>query len=171
LNAAPNSITNCPAGTHWINVPFTLSSTPQTTAVDKGKIAVDGVGEMGVSCTVKDAGGVFNVSGTLKSPAVDQAGNRLPTSTVVTFRTTIAPGQAGAQGELTVQDYKTTSTYSSTSCLFSVQPVQPTDQLGVAPGRMWARVTCPMFTDPLNSDAMAVCQIDPGYIVLENCAQ
>src|SRR6185295_2908703 len=91
LNLNPNSTagSSCPPGTHWVNVPFTLSSAPQTTAVNKGNMAVDGVGEMGVSCSVKDAGGVFNVSGTLKSPAVDQAGNRLPTSTIVTFLTTI----------------------------------------------------------------------------------
>ena len=175
LNAPSNSMvgTSCAPGAHWINVPFSSAGGQQINASNKGNLAVDGVAEMGVSCTVKDNGsGGFNVSGTMKSPAFDPQGNRRPTSTLVTFRTTVAPGQAGAVGELTLQDDKTGpgAIYQSSACIYSVHPVQATDHLEVAPGKMWAQVTCPMFRDMSSSDAGAVCQIESGFIVLENCA-
>jgi hypothetical protein len=172
LNAPISVAGSCPPGAHWINVPFAQASGQQIFASsNNGGVAVDGVGEMGVSCTVKDNGsGGFNANGTLKSPAVDAMGNRLPTSTLVTFNATVAPGQPG-QGTLTVSDYRTATTYLSDACIFSITPVQSTDLLGAAPGRMWAQVNCPMFRDPLSSDMRAVCQIETGYIILENCAQ
>src|SRR3954449_7832274 len=77
LTLSPNSMagTSCPPGAHWINVPFAPAGGQQTTAVNKGSMAEDGVGEMGVSCTVKDNGGVFNISAALESPAFDVQGN------------------------------------------------------------------------------------------------
>jgi hypothetical protein len=165
---------NCSPAAHWVNVPYSAAGGQQTNASNKGNVAVDGVAEMGVSCAVKDNGsGGFAVSGTMKSPAFDAQGVRRPTSTLLTFSTTIAPGQAGAQGQLTLQDDKTGpgSTYQSDACIYSVNPAQPTDHLEVAPGKMWAQVICPIFRDPLSSDINARCQIETGYIVLENCAQ
>lgn len=169
-NAASMGAT-CPPGAHWVNIPFAPSSGQQIFASGKGGVAMDGVGEMSVSCTVKDNGsGGFEVSGNMKSPANDSLGNRLPTPTSVTFRTTVAPSQA-SMGALTLQDNSTSSTYQSDACIFSITPVQPTDQLGAAPGRMWAQVNCPTFRDLLSSDVRAVCQIETGFIVVENCAQ
>jgi len=172
LTASAVMAATCPPGAHWVNIPFAQASGQQIFASSKnGGGAVDGVGEMGVSCTVKDNGsGGFDVSGTMKSPANDSLGKRLPTSTSVTFRTTVVPSQA-SMGTLTLLDYATTSTYLSDACIISITPVQPTDLLGAAPGRMWAQVNCPMFSDPMNSDVRAVCQIETGFIVLENCAQ
>jgi hypothetical protein len=41
----------------------------------------------------------------------------------------------------------------------------------VAPGRIWASVSCPKFRDVQSSNQNEVCSIGTGYIVLENCAQ
>src|SRR5438045_3505716 len=60
---------SCPPMPHWVNIPFTPANTQQTTARVKGDSAIDNQDQMSVSCTVKDNGGTFAVSATLKSPA------------------------------------------------------------------------------------------------------
>ena len=161
---------NCTPGVHWVNVPFAKAGGQQTSATAKGAVAVDGEGEMGVTCSVRASGNSFEVSASLRSPASDPQGMRV-NPTLVSLRTTIADGQAGAPGSLSIQDAKTGTEYDSTECTFSVTHVGANDQLGVAPGRFWASVSCPSFKDPSNPDMKAVCQIAPGYIVVENCAQ
>jgi hypothetical protein len=175
-NAMPGIV--CPAGVHWINVPFAAVGGQRTTATMKGSSAVDGVDQMVVTCAVKEASGVFAVSASLRSPALDPATGSPVNPTLVTLSTSIAAGQM-AMGLLTVQDNKTATPFSSVddtgmpggTCTFSVEPLLPTDQLAVAPGRIWASVTCPKVRDPQSSNLDEMCAITTGYMVLENCDQ
>ena len=160
----------CTPGAHWVNVPFTKGGGQTTNANARAGVAVDGVDQMGVKCSVKDGGGIFQVTGELKSPAVDPQDQPV-NPTIITVSTQIASDQAGAMGAVSLTDSKSGSTYSSEACSFSVRPPQVGGPMGVAPGRMWASVSCPTFRDPLSSDIDAVCEISQGYVVLENCAQ
>jgi hypothetical protein len=89
---------------------------------------------------------------------------------VVTLRASLAPNEDGAKGSVSVLDNKTAAPYLSTDCTFSVQS-QPPNLLSIAPGRVWACVRCPALRDPNSSDQDAICQIAPGFVVLENCAR
>jgi hypothetical protein len=167
----------CPASPHWVNVPFSPSGGQQTSASNKSPSAVDGANGMSVTCSVQEMSGAFRVSASLKTPATDVMGNPVNPS-LVALSTTIAPGQT-ANGTLTVQDNRTTTPYTSANdmgaadatCEFSLVHTQPTDQLAVAPGRIWAAVKCPRFRDPQSSNLNEICSIGTGYLVLENCAQ
>jgi hypothetical protein len=124
---------------------------------------------MGVSCSVKANGNSFDVGGSLTSPATDSQGTPV-NGTSITVRTSITADQA-AMGAVSITDSKTGTTYSSDACSFSAHSAQAGDQLAVAAGRIWASVTCPNFRDQANPDMNAACQIAPGFVVLENCAQ
>jgi len=163
----------CPASVHWVNVPFAKAGGQQTSATAKGALAVDGEAEMGVTCSVRANGSAFDVAADLRSPAFDTT-TTPPTPvnpTIIAIQTNIADDQAGAQGTVSVKDAKSGTEYGSSACTFTVKHVNPSDALGVAPGRFWASVACPSVRDSLNQDPMAVCQIGPGFVVLENCAQ
>jgi hypothetical protein len=167
----------CPASPHWVNVPDAAGG-QQTTADRRGGTAIDGQDSAGVTCTVKDNGGTFSVSASLKAPATDPTTGKPINPTLVTLQTTI-PADGTAQGIVSIQDAKTTSQYSSAddmgrsapTCNFSVHKLKDTDQLAVAAGRIWANVTCPRFRDPQSSNINEICSIGSGYVVLENCQQ
>jgi hypothetical protein len=176
LTTAP-APARCPPGAHWVNVPFASAGGQQTSATSKGALAVDGQDQSTVSCTVKDNGGVFAVSASMRSPALNS--NGMPANpTSISIATTIGVDQS-AQGTVAIQDDKTATSFTSTNdmeqagatCLFSVHPLMMGHQLAIAPGRMWASVTCPRFRDTRSSNLDEACQISPGYVVLENCAQ
>jgi len=160
----------CLPGAHWVNVPSSTQGGQQTTASSKGALAVDGEAQMTVECSVKTSGSEFDVSATLKSPATSQNGG-LTNPTIVLLTTTIAPDQSDAIGTLSVQDDPSVTTYTSRDCAFSVHPAAAGDQLGIAPGRIWASVKCPTLRDEQSSNTSDVCQIESGYFVLETCTQ
>jgi hypothetical protein len=168
----------CPASPHWINVPDATGG-QQNYPSHKGAVAVDGQNQATVSCTVKDTGGQFAVSASIKVPANDPANpTKSVNPTLVTLSTTVT-ADGSAPGTLTVLDFRTATTYTSAdetgqtagTCTFSVHPLNMTDQLGIAPGRVWASVTCPRFRDPQSSNALEICSIGTGVVILENCAQ
>jgi hypothetical protein len=167
----------CPAIPHWVNVPFAAGG-QQTTSMRKSTSAVDGVDDVSVSCTVKESAGVFDVTASIKAPAVNPTTGMPVPPTLLTLSTSIADGST-SKGSLSVQDNNTGTTYASVNdanvpdaaCTFSVKPVNLTEQLAVAPGRIWASVSCPRFRDPTSSNANELCSIGTGYIVLENCNQ
>jgi len=167
----------CPASPHWVNVPDAPSG-QQAFTDHKGGTAIDGQDQAAVTCTVRDTGGPFSVSASLKVPASDPATGKALNPTLVTFQTTISPDTA-AQGIVTIQDAKTTSPYSSSdeaeraasTCTFSVHKLKDTDQLAIAPGRMWASVNCPRFRDTQSSNINEICSIASGIVILENCQQ
>jgi hypothetical protein len=162
--------TNCPPFAHWVNVPWVKGSGQQTYASVRPAPAIDGQDQAAVNCSVKANGSTFDVSGSLKSPATDNMGTPV-NPTVITIRTTIT-ADTPAPGAVSILDDKTATTYSSEACTFSAHPLQAgIDKLEVAAGRFWGSVTCPKFNDPSNPDMNALCQISPGFVVLENCAQ
>src|SRR5437773_9313468 len=103
---------------------------------------------MGVSCTVKDNGGPFSVSASLKSPATNPQTGKPINPTLVILQTTIQADQT-ATGTVTIQDDKTISSFTSVddmgaaapTCLFNLHKLNAGDQLDIAPGRLWAGVT------------------------------
>jgi hypothetical protein len=168
----------CPASPHWVNVPD-ASGGQQHSASSKGAVAIDGQDQAAITCTVRDNGaGAFQVSASMKVPATDPQTMKPVNPTLVTFSTTI-PSDGNATGILTIQDNRTVTPYSSAddmgmtgaTCNFSVHPNSMADQLAIAPGRMWASVTCPKFRDPMSSNALEVCSIGSGFVILENCLQ
>ena len=168
----------CPPGAHWINVPFSPTRAQQTSATSKGALGVDGQNQVAITCTVKDnGGGVFGVSASFRAPAADSNGKSVD-PTQVTLLTTLGADQS-APGSVTVKDAATGTTFSSVddqgqaaaTCMFSVHRLLMTDLLEVAPGRIWASVTCPRIRDTMSSNAMEACAVSPGFFVLENCAQ
>src|SRR5439155_23908092 len=125
------------------------------------------------TCRVAPQGEQYVVSGELLATGTDANGSAMMTQVAV--RVVIGREQAGAQGTLYVADQKSTMAFSSDTtiippkpgCLFSVSPADDS-QLGVAPGRMWARVECAHIQDNRNR-AKQECQISEGYIVLQDC--
>jgi hypothetical protein len=77
----------------------------------------------------------------------------------------IAPSSTAATGTLTIQDDASLVTYTSSECTFSTQG----GSLGVGAGRIWASVRCEDVMDPASPGA--VCQVNEGYFVFENCTQ
>jgi hypothetical protein len=140
------------------------------TASSRTAVAVDGDGQMAVECSVKSAGSEFAVTASMASPATTESGAPLD-ATYVQLRTTIAPDQGDAPGTLSLQDDPSGTTYAAQDCTFSVHPAVADDQLGVAPGKIWASVVCHTLRDEQSSNPSDVCQIDTGYFALENCAQ
>jgi hypothetical protein len=167
----------CPASPHWVNVPFAVAGGQQATGMNKGKTAVDGVDQMSISCKVKGAGDTFDVSASLRSPAFDPNGTPI-NPTLLTLSASVST-TTDAMGSLTVQDNRTTTSYVSVNdtglpdgtCTFSVRPRSMLEQLGVAPGRVWASVTCPRLRDVGSADPNEICSIASGIVVLENCEQ
>jgi hypothetical protein len=167
----------CPASPHWINVPDAAGG-QQAYSYKKGGVAIDGTDQASVKCTVKDTGGPFSVSADLTTPATDPSTGKPINPTLVTLSTTITP-DGSSQGTVTIQDARTATLYSSAddagqaaaTCNFSVHPGSMSDQLAVAPGRIWATVTCPRFRDTQSSNANEICSIGSGVVILENCQQ
>jgi hypothetical protein len=160
----------CIPGPHWVNVPFATQGGQQLSASSRGALAVDGEGQMDVSCSVTSTGSQFDVTAALVSRTTGQPGGPLGPTTVQ-LSTTIASDQADAPGTLEVQDDQTVTTYASQDCVFSVHPAAAGDQLAVTPGRIWASVACRTVRDQQSSNPNDVCRIESGYFVLENCAQ
>jgi hypothetical protein len=157
-------------GPHWVNIPFATQGGQQMTASSRAGVAVDGDGQMAVQCSITSAGSQFAVTASMESPATTESGGPLD-ATYVQLRTTIATDQADAPGTVSLQDDQSGTTYAAQDCTFSVHPAAADDQLGVAPGRIWASVVCHTLRDEQSSNQSDVCQIDTGYFALENCAQ
>jgi hypothetical protein len=168
----------CPASPHWVNVPFAAAGGQHTFSTTKGNSAVDGVDGTALSCTVKASANLFDVSASLTSPATDPQTGMPVDPTIVTLTTSIA-ADGTSMGALTVQDAKTLTSYTSVNdagsadatCTVSVKPLAMGDQLAVAPGHIWASVSCPRFRDVGSSNLNEICSIGAGIMVLENCQQ
>jgi hypothetical protein len=164
----------CVPGPHWSNVPVWPNDTPSVTAnqVSSGPVE-NGHDGVTVTCRVAPQGEQFAVSGEIYATGSDTDGH--PKMTQVAVRAVIGHEQDGAQGTLYIADEKSDLAFSSDTtiippkpgCLFSVNSADDS-QLAVAPGRIWARVTCPHIQDNRNR-AKQECQISEGYILLEGC--
>ena len=159
----------CVPGPHWTNAPATAADAPQTTDTATGAgLVVDGVGGAVVTCSVVPAGQAYLVTGEIRATTPDGA-----SWSDIALNVTI-DNENEAQGTVYVTDQISQYTFSSDTaivppkpgCTFSAHAQN--DQLGVAPGRIWASVQCPHINDNRNRAAQE-CQIASGFVVLENC--
>ena len=60
----------CPASPHWVNVPDAAGG-QHNYADSKGAVAIDGQDQAAITCSVKDNGGPFSVTASLRAPATD----------------------------------------------------------------------------------------------------
>jgi len=157
----------CPPGPHWLNAPVTADPVQQTTQFKLGTEAVDGERGNTVTCKVALVGGRFAVSGEISSAGTSPSGE-LTADIIVDV--TIGAGESGVVGTLAISDDKTVQArYQSNACKFSVAPMNASG-LSIAPGRVWAGVTCDLIADPLDLGGEA-CVVDSGFFVFENCTQ
>jgi hypothetical protein len=160
----------CPPSRHWVNVPYEIGKKPinqtqRTTATDRGPIAVNNQDGNAVSCTVKPKGSDFDVTLHATGYAENDEMKKIQPSIVHIRIPTIGPGDTSAQGVLSFQDSASLVVYQSTQCVFSVQG----DERGIDAGKIWGSVSCELLADEKSPGA--VCQLDTGYFVFENCAQ
>lgn len=124
-------------------------------------------------CRVAPRGDDYVVSAQIEATGTDPEGNALMTE--VGVQVVIGEEEEGAQGTVYITDQRSQFTFSSDTtitppkpgCLFSVNSAGGT-HLGVAPGRIWARVQCPHIQDNRNR-AKQECQISDGFIALDDC--
>jgi hypothetical protein len=167
----------CPPGSHWSNIPYIAASktTQQVTLNVKGPngdgpLAVDGTDGAMVNCSVRATdGGKFIINATA-SGAVPGA-----ESNSIHVETTLGPDDTNvATGVVTVADTTTAGNPLSSStgnCQFSTRPTS-NGAPGVAPGKVWASVTCTNLLDTRSPDATGSCDLVPAAVfVFENCAQ
>jgi hypothetical protein len=162
----------CNPGIHWANAPYLAQGGEVVTATTSpASKLIDGQDGAQVSCRVAPSGGGFSVSGSLTGPATSQQGMSLQSTFIDISIPAIAENQAGAKGTLSVTDDKTLQPYGSgpDGCTFSVSPAAG-EQLAIAAGRIWVKVSCDHMSEPGNASG-ATCNVDRGYVVLENCSQ
>ena len=149
---------------HWINVPYNANTKGYVTSASSAPSrAIDGENGATVACSVKQSGASYAVNGSLFSSA---------NNGMVEISFQITPGQ-DATGVLTVSDADTVSSYTldsarvgSSKCTVSVTPAAG-EGLGIAPGRVWAKVWC---TDlAIYGSPGSICSVPNSYVVLENC--
>jgi hypothetical protein len=159
----------CPPARHWVNVPYergktTSTQTQRVTNSERGPLAVNNQDGNVVTCSVKPKGSGFDVSAKGIGYAEDANGKITPSNVNIRIPS-IGNGDANAPGTLTILDHASRTNYEASDCMYSTQG----GQMGVDSGKIWARVHCEMLSD-LRSPG-AVCLVDDGYFVFENCAQ
>ncbi|HKQ68842.1 MAG TPA: hypothetical protein VJT73_05860 [Polyangiaceae bacterium] len=158
----------CTPDAHFATVPHNPAGLARVTESTIGDRSVDGEGGALVKCSVKPSGDKFVVEANLSVPALDPKGMPL-NNTIMTLSTTVGPEESGAAASFLLQDDHTESSFTSSKCKVSVKKNAPTDGLEIAPGKIWAAVTCTELKD--QKDPESGCDLDSGYIVLENCDQ
>jgi hypothetical protein len=133
------------------------------TATDRTQIAVDGVKEAEIECTVSGAAlGPFNVSATMRFEGTEVLTVSIPSIDAKATEATPAPGSAGFKSSVTLDFYG-----SSDPCDFYIAPAGPTGAgQGVKPGAAWLSFKCPTIVESMNT-----CGLNESYILLENCTQ
>jgi hypothetical protein len=147
---------------HQAIAPILTAGNVATSGTTKGTIAIDGENGNVVNCTVSPGGGGYNVGASIHSE------NGTHFADIAISELVIAEGQSDVSGMVSVLDDITQNAYSSTSatpCKFSVAG----ESLGVGPGKIWAKVTCPGLADRGNAGGDQ-CK-GTGYFIFENCAQ
>jgi hypothetical protein len=171
-NDPVHGMERCPPSRHWVNVPYDRDRPPtsqkQLTDGNASARAVNNQDGNTVSCSVKASGSGFTVKGDGTAYA-ESDGTKFKPSIVHLRIPSISEGSNSATGTITVQDDASLNPYTSEQCVFSVQPDSTSPSLGVAAGKIWAKVRCEQLGDP--SSPGSACLVDTGYFVLENCSQ
>jgi hypothetical protein len=161
----------CPPARHWVNVPYdrgktTSMQSQRTSANERGPMAVNNQDGNTVSCSVKPKGSTFSVSARGVGYAEDNMMKRISPSNVNISIPSIGNGDTSAPGSIAILDHASLVTYEASDCTFSTVG----GQMGVEAGMIWARVTrCENLADPRSPGA--VCLVDDGYFLFENCAK
>jgi hypothetical protein len=141
------------SGTNAWNIP----TGSLTNSTNVGSQIVDGSGDSSVTCTVRQAGGGFTVTGSLTAADSIQfsvsGGNLAPGS-----------GSNAFSGTGNISHYSPSSqTMRGSGCTITVSQSQGAQ---IGPGKIWADFDCPTFT---SSAAGSVCAAQ-GTFVFGNCA-
>jgi len=162
---AAGTSSQCTGGPQWVNAPSAPIPVQmqQTSAATIGPRAVDASEGSIVSCSVTRSGTRFAFSADIATPATDGTVELHPT--IVHFESDAIDPGAAAQGMVRLVHHTTLKTFIDDQCSFSVNG----GSLAVAPGRIWASVTCAALADP--TLPTATCLVDQGFLVFENCAE
>jgi hypothetical protein len=121
-----------------------------------------------VTCAVQKSGDKFVFSADITTPRTD--GTHVLHPTILHFDASgISPTGPVAKGTVTMMTDTTGANFADDQCSFSVTPQGGATDLDIQPGKVWASVTCEHLAHPTEPDA--VCLIDVGFVVFENCAQ
>jgi hypothetical protein len=165
-DSAASSTARCPVP-HRSTAPILTAGNQATTDISKGTLAIDGENGNLVECSVVAGNGGYNVYAKIHSDITTSQGHQW--ADIVISNLTIAEGQSGATGMVTLMDNVTDQiaylSQSQNPCVFSVS----TASLGIGPGKIWAQVTCPSLRDPANAGGDE-CKAS-GFFIFENCAQ
>ena len=170
LTEFANNTAVCSPGRQWVNAPSTpvQVQTQQTSGIDIGTRAVDGIDGSRVVCAVQKSGDKFTFSADITTRRLDGATVLHPT--VLHFdASAIAPSGPAAEGNVAVMNDTTSGNFTGEKCFFSVTPQGAATGLDIDVGKIWASVTCEMLADPTSPGDG--CQLDVGFLVFENCTQ
>jgi hypothetical protein len=174
VSTTGSSTPTCVPGPHWSNAPVSPND-EQLLFSDRivGATVADGKEGARVRCRVAPRNDKYFVAAEVSSVGVAPSGAPLFTDLVVNV--TVGRNERDVQGTLYVTDDRSGFTFSSDTgvvppkpgCLFSVNP---DGELGVAPRRIWARVTCAHIADWRNRDKQE-CSITEGFFLFDHCAE
>lgn len=132
-------------------------------ATERTQIAVDGVKEAEIDCTVSGGDlGPFTVSATMRFEGTEFLSVSVPS--IDSKATDATP----AQGSVSFKSFTTGKVLgSSDPCDFYIEPAGPSGVgEGVKPGAAWLSFKCPKVVE-----SMYTCGLNESYILMENCTQ
>lgn len=133
------------------------------TATNRTEIAVDGVKEAEVDCSVIGADlGPFKVSATMRYEGTEFLNVSIPSIDAKATEATPAQGSVGFKSSVTAKLFG-----SSEPCDFYIEPAGPTGVgEGVKPGAAWLSFKCPTIVE-----SMTTCGLAESHVLMENCVQ
>jgi hypothetical protein len=170
LTELADAVTQCSPGRQWVNAPSapTAVQRQQTSDVEIGTRAVEGMEGARVECAVQKIGDKFSFSADITTSRTD--GTQVLHPTVLHFdASAITTGGAPAKGTVTAMTDTTGGNFADDQCSYSVGAQGSSSSLGIAEGKIWAGVTCEQLAHPTDPDD--VCRIDVGFLVFENCLE
>jgi hypothetical protein len=170
LTDLADAVTQCSPGRQWVNAPSAPVAVQQqqTSDVEIGTRAVEGIEGAHVECAVQKIGDRFTFSADITTPRTD--GTQVLHPTVLHFdASAITTGGAAAKGTVTAMTDTTGGNFADDQCSYSVGAQGSSSSLDIAAGKIWASVTCEQLAHPADPDD--VCRIDAGFLVFENCLE
>ena len=151
------------AGTGMCGLPQTFIKIGDASATTHASVSDSN--DPQVKCSVKQSGGSFTFDAQLTSSG---------SMTVFSVTGTATPG-ADSMASVSISNPETALNAFGGSCKLSVTKSDASPNLAVAPGRIWAAITCPAITQP-GTVPLKTCALSDfdgsgvgGYFVFENC--
>jgi hypothetical protein len=118
----------------------------------------DGNDQVHVACTVSGGGGSFSVNLNASLDTVNTGGSLVITGNNISAQ--------GGQGLTATFNSQSGGGYRATGCtLTPPNPGVPNGGAFIAPGRVWAHISCPMATRP---DTGSTCDAEADFL-FQNC--